>query len=51
MYIDSRKASNARRMTIGGKMLNVVTAFSYLGHIIGNDISGDGDLKAKSRQM
>ena len=33
MYIDSRKASNARRMTIGGKMLNVVTAFSYLGHI------------------
>ena len=51
MYIDSRKASDARRMTIGGKMLNVVTAFSYLGHIIGNDISGDGDLKAKSRQM
>ena len=34
MYIDSRKAGNARSMTIGGKILNVVTAFSYLGHII-----------------
>ena len=32
MYIDSRKAGNAQIMTIGGKILNVVTSFSYLGH-------------------
>ena len=51
MYIDSRKAGNARSMTIGGKILNVVTAFSYLGHIICDDLSDEADLKAKSRQM
>ena len=53
MYIDSRKAGNAQNMTIGGKMLNVDTYFSYLGHIICNDLSDDADLKAKakSRQM
>ena len=33
MYIDSRKAGNAQSMTIGGKMFNVVTSFSYLGHM------------------
>ena len=51
MCIDSRKSCNARTMTIGGKILNVVTSFSYLGHIICNDLSDDADLKAKSRQM
>ena len=51
MYIDSRKAGNVQSMTIGGKILNVVTSFSYLGHIICNDLSDDADLKAKSRQM
>ena len=51
MYIDSRKDCNARTMTIGGKILNVVTSFSYFGHIICNDLSDDADLKAKSRQM
>ena len=51
MYIDSRKAGNARSMTIGGKILIVVTAFSYLGHIICDDLSDEADLKAKSRQM
>ena len=51
MYIDSRKAGNAQIMTIGGKILNVVTSFSYLGHIICNDLSDDADLKAKTRQM
>ena len=51
MYIDSRKAGNAQSMTIGGKILNVVTSFSYLGHIICNDLSDDADLKAKTRQM
>ena len=50
-YIDSRKAGNAQSMTIGGKILNTVTSFSYLGHIICNDLSDDADLKAKSRQM
>ena len=38
-------------MTIGGKTLNTVTSFSYLGHIICNDLSDDADLKAKCRQM
>ena len=51
MYIDSIKAGNARSMTIGGNILNVVTAFSYLGHIICDDLSDEADLKAKSRQM
>ena len=51
MYIDSRKAGNAQSMTIGGKMMNIVTSFSYLGHIICNDLADDADLKAKSRQM
>ena len=32
-------------------MFNVVTSFSYLGHIIRNDLSDDADLKAKSRQL
>ena len=53
-YIDSRKAGNAQSMTIGGKMMNVVTSFSYLGHnniIICNDLSDDTDLKSKSRQI
>ena len=44
---DPRKAGNAQSMTIGGKILNVVTSFSYLGHIICNDLSDDADLKAK----
>ena len=51
MYIDSRKAGNAQSMTISRKTLNVVTSFSYLGHIICNDLSDDADLKAKARQM
>ena len=51
MYIDPRKAGNAQSMTIGGKMLNVVTSFSHLGHIVCNDLSDDAGLKAKSRQM
>ena len=48
MYIDSRKAGNAQSMTIGGNILNVVTCFSYPGHIICNDLSDDVDLKAKA---
>ena len=50
-YIDSRKAGNAQSMTNGRKRLNVVTSFSYFGHIICNDLSDDADLKSKSRQM
>ena len=33
-YIDSRKAGNAKSMTIGGELFNIATSFSYLGHII-----------------
>ena len=51
MCMYSRKAGNAQSMTIGGKMMNVVTSFSYLGHIICNDLPDEADLKAKSRQM
>ena len=51
MYIDSRKAGNAESMTIGWKIFNVVTSFSYLRHIICNDLSDDADLKAKARQL
>ena len=51
MYIDFRKAGNAQSITIGGKMLNVVTSFSYLGHIIRSDLSDVAGLKAKPRQM
>ena len=40
MYIDSRKAGNAQIMTIGGKLLNVVTSFSYLGHIMKMNLFG-----------
>ena len=29
----------------------VVTSFSYIGHIICNDLTDDADLKAKARQM
>ena len=39
MYIDSSKAGFAQSMTIGGKTFNGVTSFSYLGHIICNDLS------------
>ena len=46
-----KKTGKAQSMTIGGKMLNDVTSFSYLVHIICNDLSLDADLKAKSRQM
>ena len=49
--IDSRKTGNAKTMTIGGKLFNGVTSFSYIGQIICNDLSSDADLKAKSRQM
>ena len=48
MYIDSRKAGNSQSVTIDGKLENVVTSLSYLGHIIYNDLSDDADLKAKS---
>ena len=51
IYIDFRKAGNGQSMTIGGKMLNVVSSFSYLGHIIYNDLSDYANLKAKSRHI
>ena len=47
MYVDSRKAGNAKGMTIGVEMVNVVISFSY----IANDLSDNADLKAKSRHM
>ena len=36
---------------VAGRGRYYCTAFSYLGHIICDDLSDDADLKAKSRQM
>ena len=36
---------------IGGDKLNFVTAYTYLGHIIRDDLSDEADVKAKARQL
>ena len=51
MYIDSRKLGAARSMMIGSDQLNFVSNYTYLGHIICDDLSDESDMKAKSRQM
>ena len=51
MYIDSRKAGAARPMMIGNDQLNFVSNYTYLAHIICDDLSGESDVKAKARQM
>ena len=44
MYIDSRKLGAARFMMI-------VSNYTYLGHVICDDLSDESDMKAKARQM
>ena len=51
MYVDSRKVEVARPMMIGGDKLNFVTTYTYLGHIIRDDLSDEADVKAKARQL
>ena len=51
MYIDSRKLGAARPMVIGSDQLNFVSYYTYLGHIICDDLSDESDMKAKARQM
>ena len=51
MYIDSRKLGAARPMVIGSDQLNFVSYYTYLGHIISDDLSDESDMKAKARQM
>ena len=51
MYIDSRKLGAARPMMIGSDQLNFVSNYTYLGHIICDDLSDESDMKAKARQM
>ena len=51
MYIDSRKLGAARPMMIGSDQLNLVSNYTYLGHIICDDLSDESDMKAKARQM
>ena len=51
MYIDSRKLRAARPMVIGSDQLNFVSYYTYLGHIICDDLSDESDMKAKARQM
>ena len=51
MYIYSRKLGAARPMMIGSDQLNFVSNYTYLGHIICDDLSDESDMKAKARQM
>ena len=51
MYIDSRKLGAARPMVIGSDQLNFGSYYTYLGHIICDDLSDESDMKAKARQM
>ena len=51
MYIDSRKLGAARPMVIGSDQLNFVSYYTYLGHIICDDLYDESDMKAKARQM
>ena len=51
MYIDSRKLGAARPMVIGSDQLNFVSYYTYLGHIICDDLSDEFDMKAKARQF
>ena len=36
---------------IGSDQLNLVSKYTYLGHIICDDLSDESDMKAKARQM
>ena len=49
MYIDSRKVGVARPMVIGRDQLNFVSYYTYIGHIICDDLSDESDMKAKAR--
>ena len=51
MYIDSRKLGAARPMVIGSDHLNFVSYYTYLCHIICDDLYDESDMKAKARQM
>ena len=51
MYIDSCKLGAARPIVIGSDQLNFVSYYTYLGHIICDDLSDESDMKAKARQM
>ena len=51
MYVDFRKFEVARPMMIGGDKLNFVTTYTYLGHVIRDDLSDESDVKAKARQL
>ena len=51
MYVDSRKVEVTRPMVIGGDKLNFVTTYTYLGHIIRDDLCDEADVKAKARQL
>ena len=51
MYIDFRKAGNAKAMAIGGKCSMLLPLSHTLDILLCNDLSDDADLKAKSIQM
>ena len=51
MYIDSRKFEAARSMMIGSDQLNFVSNYTYLGHIIFDDLFDKFNMKAKAMQM
>ena len=51
MYIDSHKLGAARPMVIGSDQLNFVSYYTYLGHIICDNLPDESDMKAKAMQM
>ena len=51
MYFESRKADNARIMTLGGNVLTFVDTYKYLGHVIRNDLDDDADMQAKVNML
>ena len=38
-------------MMMGSDQLNFVSNYTYIGHIICDDLSEESDMKAKARQM
>ena len=51
MYFESRKADNARDMSLSVNLLTFVDTYKYIGHIILNDLDDDADMQAKVNML
>ena len=51
LYADDVPLFTPRSMMIGSDQLNFVSNYTYIGHIICDDLSDESDMKAKARQM